>query len=219
MGLFSKKKKPTAVKADGDQSRNKSFYLRENQITAVSDFYRMLNYEPEKGAFVGKINTEIGLAGIPISQLSPDKLINEMDSPSFVLDNSENIPGHIIYFYRQNTDLIKFLIQIHFVQDKCVFINNKISATGITLTDNDKKKVVEKLFKKYNIDGKLEDENFAIYLTDRNGNKLYSTDSVHFYLNYAANKDSVDYVRHLLDNYHPDEEAEDGFGEALDQLL
>ena len=219
MGLFSKKKKVTTVKAESDQSKIKSFYLRENQITRISDFNKIIDFKPEEGTFVKTINTEIGLAGIPISQLTPEKLIEELDSPSFVLDNSENIPEHIIYFYRQNTNLIKFLIQVHFVQDKCVYINNKISATGITLIDNDKKKVIEKLFVKYNLKEKPEDGNFSIFFTDPYGNKVYSTDTVHYYLNYVPNKNSIDFVKNLIKDIHPEDEPEDEFGEALNQLL
>ena len=217
MGLFSKKK-PKVVKTTST-SKNKSFYLRENHIITPNDFNKIFDLVPEEGAVTQNVSTEISFSGIPFSEITPERIIEELDNPSFVLDNTEDTPGHVVYFYRQKAELIDFLIQLHFINDKCIYINNKISASGITMTNEDKKKVIDRLFLKYNINKKTENNNLIIFLTDPYGNKLYTTDTVHFYLNYVINNKELEKLKKIFDTFKPEDEAEDEFDEALGKFI
>jgi hypothetical protein len=218
MGLFSKNK-AKAVKTTSASSRNKTYYLRENQLSTKKDFSNIFELSPEDKSFKGKINTEISVAGIPLSEITPERVIEELDSPSFVLDNSDEVPGHIVYYYRQTADLIKFLIQFHFINDKCIFVNNSISATGISLTNEDKIKVLNKLFLLYKIKEKREENNFLIFLTDPFGNIIYTNDTVNLYINYVARPETLEFAKKYINENQTEEINKDEFDDALGKFL
>ena len=146
MGLFSfGKSKP---KPSNTTSRNSAFYLRENHIMNLESLKNTLFYEPDQNIFTTFISKGLSFAGIPIEDITPEKAVMELGTPSFVLDNFNEIPGHIVYFFRQNADLYRFLFQIHFINDRCFFIKNKISTSATVLTSDEKNKIISKLLDK-----------------------------------------------------------------------
>jgi hypothetical protein len=216
MGLFSKKK-TKSVSPEG-KLKNMSFYLRENQLTNIKELLNLKNLHPQENALVDKTGSEFSVAGIKLSQITPELLLEKLGTPSFVLENQENIPGHKVYYFRAHADLNRLLIQLHFIHDHFFFASNKISATGITLSDHDKKRVLNKIFQKYAINRTAE-ENLIVYLTDSKGNRLFTSDDVHFYLHYAIPAQQLNEIIKQVKSDIPTEEEHDKFDQTLDQYL
>jgi hypothetical protein len=214
MGLFSKKK----PKPDKSSTRNSAFFLRENHITNIEEFMRAMHYYGEEDSFTDTINGRLSFAGMILKDITMEDALDKLEKPAFVLDNSENIPGHTVYFYRQNADLFKFLVQLHFVDNQCVFVRNKISISGITLSDSEKSKIIDKLFTKYGVKKERGDK-LLVSLKDIDGSVLFTIDTVHFYLNYVVSKKYTGSIIDKLSKIDFTKEEEKGFDEVFGKLI
>ncbi len=218
MRLF--RRKPKAEKIDPTQSnRANTFYSRESDIININDFLKVVNFQPSKEALVLNTDKEISIAGMSFSDLTPDKLMDTLGEPAYVLDNTDTIPGHHIYYYRQKADSVKFLIQIHFIGDTWIFASNKISASGYLLTKKEKEKIITKLLTKLGVENKYNNETFNVYVKDKNNNKLYTEDLIKFIISYIPNNDTVNMLKSKMKNKEEKDKKESEFDETLGKVL
>ena len=218
MGLFSFKKSGAKSKISKTTSKNETFYGRENHIISMDNFIETIFHEPEEGTVFRKTDKPLVFGKIPIHEITEERLLDVMGKSDFTLDNSESIPGHMVYFFRDTAGYYKFLFQFHFLNGEFFFLKNKISSSATIVSSEDKTKVISQLSKKYNVGDKEDDSNFLIQITDPNGNIAYTTDTVYFYISYLRGGDFLKELHKKYANYEP-EEVEDEFGESLEKYL
>jgi len=218
MGLFSFKKLNKKSKISKTTSKNAVFYGRENHIVSMDDFIETIFHEPQEGTEFRKTDKSLVFGKIPIHEITEERLLDIMDKSDFTLDNSESIPGHVVYFYRDTAGYYKFLFQFHFLNGEFFFLKNKISSSATIVSSEDKTKVISQLSSKYNVPDKEDKNNFIYQINDSNGNIAYTTDAVYFYINYLRGGDFMNKLHKKYANYEP-EEIEDEFGESLEKYL
>jgi len=218
MGLFSFKKTRAKSKISKTTSKNSAFYNRENHIVSMDNFIETIFHEPQEGTVFRKTDKPLVFGKIPIHEITEERLLDIMDKSDFTLDNSESIPGHVVYFYRDTAGYYKFLFQFHFLNGEFFFLNNKISSSATIVSSEDKSKVISQLSSKYNVPDKKDKNNFIYQITDSNDNIAYTSDTVYFYINYLRGGDFMKELHKKYANYEP-EEVEDKFGESLEKYL
>ncbi|MEJ2596171.1 MAG: hypothetical protein P8100_13850, partial [bacterium] len=197
-------------------SKNSAYYKRENNIGNTEDLIRILHAAPELKAF--KTEKAITFNNIPLMEISFQKLKENFGNPAYVFNN-EQLEGHTVIFYRDSVSYYKFLIQYHFINNAFFFAANKISTTGI-LADSDKKKIIERISKKYLGKGFDEKQGWLIKVTDPLGNHIHTLDDVYFHLYYLAENETTRKLReHHLGEVPEVNEKPSGFKESLDQYI
>ena len=141
-----------------------------------------------------------------------------MDKADFTIDNKENIPGHMIYFYRDTAGYYKFLFQFHFLNGEFFFLKNKISSSASIVSVEDKEKVISQLASKYKVEDRKTSGSFLFQVNDSKGNIAYTADTVYFYINYLRGGEYMKKLHDQYANYEPEPE-EDEFGESLEKYL
>jgi len=215
MGLFSFKKKS---KIDKTSSRNSAFYNRENHIVSMDNFVETIFQEAEEGSAHRKSNKRLVFGKMPIDEITEDRLLEVMDKSDFTIDNSENIPGHKVYFYRDTAGYYKFLFQFHFFNGEFFFLKNKISSSAAVVSAEDKTKVITQLTTKYAVEDREDKDNYLIQIVDSHGNIAFTTDTVYFYISYLRGGEFMEKLKAKYAGYEPEPE-EDEFGESLDKYL
>jgi hypothetical protein len=215
MGLFSFKKKS---KIDKTSSRNSAFYNRENHIVSMDNFVETIFHEAEEGSAHRKSNKRLVFGKMPIDEITEDRLLEVMDKSDFTIDNSENIPGHKVYFYRDTAGYYKFLFQFHFFNGEFFFLKNKISSSAAVVSAEDKTKVITQLTTKYAVEDRKDKDNYLIQIIDSHGNIAFTTDTVYFYISYLRGGEFMEKLKAKYAGYEPEPE-EDEFGESLDKYL
>ena len=214
MGFFSFKKS----KINKTSSRNSAFYNRENHIVSMDNFVDTIFYEVEEGTAERESSKQLVFGRIPIDEITEERLLDVMDRSDFTIDNSENIPGHKVYFYRDTAGYYKFLFQFHFFNGEFFFLKNKISSAAAVVSSEDKNKVIDQLALKYGVEDRENKSNFLIKITDSHGNIAYTTDTVYFYISYLRGGEFMKKLKEKYSGYEPEPE-EDEFGESLDKYL
>ncbi len=210
--LFKKFKKNIPVPT----SKNSTYYKRENNIGNTEDLKRILLATPDLKAF--KTDKTITFNNIPLPEITFPKLKEKFGNPAHVYKN-EQVEGHTVMFYRDSVSYYKFLIQYHFINNAFFFAANKISTTGI-LSDSDKKKIVDRICKKYLDKAFDEKEGWLIKVSDPIGNQIHTLDDVYFHLYYLAENETTRKLReHYLGEIPDVTEKPTGFKESLDQYI
>lgn len=218
MGIFSFKKTNKKKKLSKTTSKNSTFYNRENHIVCMDNFIETIFYEPQKGTEFRNSEKRLVFGKIPLDEITEERLFDVMDKADFTIDNAENIPGHVIYFYRDTAGYYKFLFQFHFYNGKFFFLKNKISSSATIVSSEDKNKVISQLASKYKVQDRNNLNNFLFHITDSHGNVAYTTDTVYFYINYLRGGKFMKKIQEQFTDYEPEPE-EDEFGESLEKYL
>ncbi len=218
MGLFSFRKSDKKQKLSKTTSKNAAFYNRENHIVSMDNFIATIFHEPEEGTELRNSVKRLVFGKVPIDEITEESLFDVMDKADFTIDNSDNIPGHKIYFYRDTAGYYKFLFQFHFYNGEFLFLKNKISSAATIVSAEDKTKVISQLASKYKVEDKKVSNSFLFQITDANGNIAYTTDTVYFYVNYLRGGKNLEKLHKQYANYEPEPE-EDEFGESLEKYL
>jgi len=218
MGLFSFKKSGNKAKHSKTTSKNSAFYNRENHIISMDNFIEVIFHEPEEGTEFRNSEKRLVFGKVPIDEITEERLFDIMDKADFTINNSENIPGHTIYFYRDTAGYYKFLFQFHFYNGEFFFLKNKISSSASIVSVEDKEKVISQLASKYKVEDKKTSNSFLFHVTDSKGNIAYTTDTVYFYISYLRGGEYLKKLQTKYANYEPEPE-EDEFGESLEKYL
>jgi hypothetical protein len=214
MSLFSRKiKKKLAVST----SKNATYFRRENLITTIDDLQIMLNPLPELKT--KKTKKEISFNAFPLTSITFSKIKKDGGNPSFVLDNSENIDDHIVYFYKDGVDYYKFLIQYHFIGDRFFFASNKVSSMGI-LSTQDKNKIVGQINLKYlDLSEDTPVKDLIIKVADSDNSIITTEDDVYFHVNYLAGNETTKKLIEKYTGHIADTSAPSGFKKSLDKYI
>ncbi len=210
---FFKKREPDSL------TSKSTYYERECVVNTTTDLFLLLSdckkydYQPT--------GVPVTISNISLNGINEKQVKKVLDTPKYTFNNTENIEGHTVLFYKEEADIYRFLIQFHFIDDKLFFVANKIY-TGMSLSHNNKVKIVKQLAKKYlNIDDFDVPAEYGIFIKDKNNNKVFTRDGVYFYVNYVTGDDIT---AELWDKYSFMEKElakkkDDAFKESLDKFL
>lgn len=162
--------------------KGQSFYHRENLIQTIEELNNVLNHLGSSKTT--KTISEIIFKGYNLDSIFEKDLENNFGEESFLLEPDSGITGHKIYYYRISSEHFRFLIQLHFIDDKFFFAGNKVYAETL-LSDYDKQKVIKQITSKYYPDASSELIEFNI--EDPKGNILFTHDDIYYYIKYIPN--------------------------------
>ncbi len=210
---FFKKKTPDSL------TSKSSYYERECVVNTTTDLFLILS-DARNFNFL-KTDVPIRVSNLSLNGMTPKQLTKELDTPNYLFDNNENIPNHKVYFYKEEADIYRFLLQYHFIDDKLFYVANKIY-TGMSLSDENKVKIVKQLAAKYLHDNNFNvPEDFGIFIEDQNHNKAFTRDGVYFFVNYIVG-DEINEQLWEKYSFLKEELAKkkaDSFDESLEKLL
>lgn len=161
---------------------------RENQIMVIADLKRVFN---KKAHITTKY--PILFQGLTLDQIHVNKLEKHFGKETHILDHSEEIPGHMVFFYRKNVESLKLIIQLHFIDDIFIFGSTKVSAEAI-VTDKDKQMVCKTMVNHYP-DISLSKDCFEYEFMDPQGNMISTIDHIYLLINYYPNNPAVDNLK------------------------
>lgn len=200
----SKKKKP---------KKGFSFYHRENLIQTISELNTVFSHLdfPEST----KSRSNILFQGLELDSILVQNLAENFGEESYLLEPESGIPNHKVYFYRITSEHLRFLIQLHFVDDNFFFAANKIYSSS-PLTNTDKQNVIKQISSKYFPDA--DNNTIEFNITDPKGNILFTYDDMFYYLNYIANNPTFQKLKKQYTGYI-DSVAGQEIKETLDRLI
>jgi len=117
--------------------------------------------------------------------ISTTEFIEEYGKPKFIISPERNVNGRTIFFYKGLADDHKYILQIHFIEDKYFYACN----TFKDLSPKNRsiyKRVIEQKYAMENV-GMSDAPAFA----DQNKNKVIISDSVHFNISYIAGDEKL----------------------------
>ncbi|PKP33212.1 MAG: hypothetical protein CVT99_01805 [Bacteroidetes bacterium HGW-Bacteroidetes-16] len=172
---------------------NSSQYHRENNILIFDDLKAVLN---KKTNIITK--NQILYQGLTLDKINMKELEKYFDKETFLLDHTDKIRGHKVYFYRKNVENYKLTIQLHFIEDIFFYASTKVSSES-QVTDKDKKKICATLLSHYP-DIPISTDSFEYEFMDTQGNIISTRDHIYLYINYYANNTAVDRLRKMVEN-------------------
>ncbi len=170
----SKNRKPT--------KKGKAFYERENLIQTIDELIEILSMLDFEDNIKGKV--PILFQGKEFNTINKNTLEEFFGEESFLLNPDNSVSGHEVFYYRRSSEHLKFLIQIHFIDDQFFLAGTKIYSDAL-LSNNDKQKVIKNITDKYHPDADAGMQEFNIM--DPDGNILWSKDDIFYHINYLYN--------------------------------
>ncbi len=206
LSIFRKKenKKP---------KKGSSFYLRENRIQTVDELKKYINLTDSEKLMV--TDTLIEFNGLKLKEITLEAIKDLLGEEAFVLDTESQIEGRKVYFFRLTSEHLKFLLQLHFINDEFYMASTMVHGNSL-LSENDKKKLTNRIITKYCPDADVDTLTFKI--KDPEGNVLYTEDDVFYIINYIANNKLTKELKVKYKNYMPPT-SEDSLKETLDELI
>ncbi len=183
--LFKKKKKV---------SRSSDYYSQENLITTPGHLDTLYRRKP-----VLRSSYTIMFQEMKLDDIDLDKLNERLGEESYILDNNEHIPGHRVHFFKENADKYSLTIQVHFIHGLFFYASTKISS-GAHMPDADKRIIALKVLNRYP-DISMEEDLLEYEILDKNGNMLFLTDQMYYFINLAICPDNNKYLKLVLDDY------------------
>ena len=203
-------------KIPGISSNSSGYFVRENLLEDIRDLKSVLKtgFEPP----FSETDKEITFHGVPLKGTSPRVIKSKFGSPMHILDNSKNIDGHKVFFYKDSINIYKFLIQYHFIDNEFFFASNKVSSVTV-LTDEVKTKVIDRIKIKYFAENAKEIVGLKVKLKDPNGSILYTIDEVYYRLNYLLNNKTTKQLIKKYSDYEASQVRPAGFKESLEEYI
>ena len=164
------------------KQKGESYYHRENLIQTEYELCKVLDHLESTTAT--KTSLKILFQSRELDSIIKKNMAKDFGKESFLLKPNSNISGHEIYFYHITSDSLRFLVQLHFVDDLFFFADNKLYS-DMFLSDSDREKIVNRIKNKYCKDADNEIIEFEVI--DAVGNILYSRDDVYYFIKYLAN--------------------------------
>jgi len=195
------------------KSHGSRYYFQQNVIKDKADLKLILNPLPKTEVF--KSDKSFLFNEIPLGEITYKTLRSKLGSPSYILWNDEQIPKHRIYFYREHFGSYKFMMQYHFIEKRFVFACNRISSHN-GLTTNDKVEIIRQLLIKYtDLENSELKDDFEVKLMDKDGNIIFTYDSVYFFVNYLPNNENT---QHLIKEFGLETDIRESLSNHVDGL-
>ena len=172
---------------------NSPQYYRENNIPVLEDLKAVLN---KKTNNVTK--NKILYQGLALDKINIKELEKYFGKETLLLDHTDKIRGHKVYFYRKNVENYKLIIQLHFIEDIFFYASTKVSSES-QVTDKDKQKICATLLSHYP-DIPILTNSFEYEFMDIQGNIISTRDHMYLFINYYPNTTAVDKLRKMIED-------------------
>ncbi len=195
------------------KQKGESYYDRENVIQNEFELCKVLRYLDSTKA--AKTKSSILFLENELSSIDKNSLFEVFGKESFLLKPNSGILGHEIYFYHITSEELRFLVQLHFIDDQFFFAANKVYS-DMFLSDSDKEKIIRRIKIKYF--GEDNNETAESVIVDSNGNILYTRDNVYYFIRYLANNPTSQKLKKQYEKseiLNPGQETKD----KLDRLI
>jgi len=206
LSFFKSSKKKTPKKGA-------SFYHRENLIQTIEELNTILNRLEASDTRKSKSN--ILFQGFELDAILEQNMERDFGEESFILEPDSEISNHIVYYYRIVSGNLRFLIQIHFIDNQFMFASNKVYSDAL-LSISDKQKVVKQITSKYFRDA--DKETIMFNLEDTKGNILFTHDHMYYYINYLPNNAINQKLKKQYEGYKKVDAAQE-VNDTLDRLI
>ncbi len=206
LSFFKSSKKKTPKKG-------KTFYERENLIQTVKELNNCLDHLDSSKAT--QTSSDIQFQGFELDAIHEKNLEKDFGEESYCLVPNSGITNHLIYYYRITSQHLRFLIQIHFIDDQFFFAATKVYSDAL-LSAADKQRVLKQIITKYYPDA--DEHTIEFDIEDPNGNILFTQDDVYYYIKYLANNNTSQNLKKKYAGYtgpKPGQEIKD----TLDRLI
>jgi len=195
------------------KNHSSKYYFQQNVIKDKADLKLTLNPLPKTEVY--KSAGSFLFNEIPLKEITHKTLKAKLGTPAYVLWNDDQIPKHRIYFYRERFGSYKFLMQYHFIEKRFVFACNRISSHN-GLSKNDREEIVRQLLLKYtDLEIKEPKDDFEVKMIDKEGNIIFTYDSVYFYVNYLPNNENT---QHLIKEFGLDSNVKESLSNHRESL-
>ena len=206
LSFFKSSKKKTPKKG-------KTFYERENFIYTINDLNNCIKHlSSSKNT---KTNSNILFQGYELDSIHEKDLEKNFGEESFFLEPDNDIPEHKIYYYRITSQHLRFLIQLHFIDDQFFFAATKVYSDAL-LSAADKQRVLKQIITKYYPNANEDTIEFDI--EDPKGNVLFTQDDVYYYIKYLANNATSQNLKKQYSGYEEPKPGQE-IKETLDKLI
>jgi len=204
---FFKSKKNKAPK------KGRTFYERENLIQTIEELKDCLDHIGSEK--LTKSNANFLFQGKELDAITEKNLENDFGEESFLLHPDNNVTGHKVYYYRITSGHLRFLIQMHFIDDGFFFASTKVYSDSL-LSTNDKQRVIKRIIDKYY--PAANENTFHFNIEDPNGNILFTKDDVYYYINYLANNSVTKNIKKQYSSYSAPKTGQEII-DTLDNLI
>ncbi len=206
LSFFKSSKKKT-------HKKGQSFYDRENLIQTIDELNIVLGHLGS--STTTKSNSNLLFQNKELDTITKDNLKDYFGEESFLLEHTNLVANHNVYYYRITSEHLRFLIQIHFIDNKFFFAGTKVYSDSI-LSNNDKQKVIKRITNKYYPEA---DENLIDFdIEDPKGNILFTHDNVYYYIKYLANNELSRELKNQFSGYVKPKSG-DHIKDTLDTLI
>lgn len=193
--------------------KGKAFYNRENLIQTIQELNNYLDHLDSSKAT--HTSSNILFQGFELDSIHEKDLEKNFGEESFIHDPDNDIQGHKIYFYRITSQHLRFLIQLHFIDNQFFFAATKVYSDAL-LSDADKQRVLKQIKTKYYPDAN--DKIIEFDIEDPNGNVLFTQDDVYYYIKYLANNTTSQNLKKKYAGYEGPKPAQE-IKDTLDKLI
>jgi len=177
LSFFKSSKKKT-------QQKGRAFYERENLIQTIDELIEILFLSESDKLLSTK--THIQFHGKELKLINRNNIDDILGGEAYILYPDNNIDGHEVYFYRMKSEHLKFLVQVHFINDNFFLAGTKVYADAL-LSDHDKQRVVQQIINKYD----LKDENSTTFsVQDPEKNIIWTKEDIFFHIGYLFNNNT-----------------------------
>ncbi len=164
---------------------NSTYYIRECLIHNVDDLNLILQADLKEFTLIAKTDVDLEIKNLPLIGLTEKKLIVSLKQPIYIFDNSDDLKGHKVLFYKEDVGFYRFLLQFHFMDGVFFFASNRVSSSGL-LPEAEKNKIIHQILNRYSIKTEEEYKDFHLMITDENDSVLTTIDEVYFNVNYLC---------------------------------
>ncbi len=170
--------------------KGKAFYERENLVQTIEELNEILSMLDSDDNINGK--DPLLFQGKEFNTINKNILEEYFGEESFILNPDNNISEHEVYYYRITSEHLKFLIQIHFIDNQFFLAGTKVYSDSL-LSNNDKQRVIKNITNKYypEADSNLTEFN----IVDPEGNILWTKDDIFYHINYLYNNSTCQQLK------------------------
>lgn len=202
---FLKKKKQKA-------SHSSSYYEQENLIASVNNLVSIYERTPSLTT-----QNHLLFQDLHLDQINMENMEEKLGEESYILDNTKQITGHHVYFYRKYADKFNLVLQVHFLHGQFFFAATKIGA-GAHISASEKQTIAQTVLKRFP-DVTIPENGLEFEIMDVEGNILYSTDQLYYYLNYALHPDKNKHLKSLMNDNKSNQGLSNKENENLKRFL
>jgi len=161
VGMFSKRYRFYSEK-------RKEYYSRNNEIRNRVNLLKRTEIDTAKDSYISP--TIIMPFGAKFGSTKYD-IKQSLGKPDYILVDS-GIPNHQVFFYKKRAENYRYLLQIHFIDDKMIYAMNRFKTKDLLESTEDLFRIANLLVEKYIGKSLSVDDSIDATIVDSENNKI-----------------------------------------------